>query len=163
MAFDGPGPFHGDPVFNHLDSVQNQTPAVLQQVLANAFSEVIKGGASRKMPAEFFTMLGFDPLSAPAMFVDIDEGVWAWACAEILAAALGHDPETPIPEPFGSVALSIPQPRRLVADAIKALDLIVDTAHSELGGFVAEGCLAESRDRIARLRDVLGRWHLRPV
>ena len=66
MAFDGPSPFDGDPVFNYLDRVSNQPPATVQAELASAFQDVIQGGAVRHMPAEFASMLGLDLLPMPS-------------------------------------------------------------------------------------------------
>lgn len=163
MAFDGPGPFDGDPVSNYLDRVSNRPPAVVQDELAAAFREVLEGGASRRMPDDLANMLGIDPSSIPSMYLDVDEAVWAWACAEMVAVALGHEPETPIPGPFYAAAQSLPDPRMLVADALKAIDIIGDTARSELAGLLEEAQAEESSKRIASLRTTLQHWQLRPV
>ena len=50
----------------------------------------------------------------------------------MVALALGHDPETPVPEPFHSAAQSLPDPRRLIAEALEALDIVGDPKRSEL-------------------------------
>lgn len=164
MAFDGPSPFDGDPVYNYIDSISNQAPARVQAVLAAAFQEVIQGGAARQLPPELVSMLGLDPSLVPTAYCDVDEGVWAWACAEMLALALGTQPESTIPEPFYGAALSLPKPRKLVASALQALDVIGDTKRSELASLLV-GSVAERscRERLDRLRKDLERWQLRSV
>lgn len=163
MAFDGPGPFDGDSVYNYLDRVSNQPPTTVQAELAAAFQEVIQGGAARHMPAEFASMLGLDSSAVPTVYVDVDEGVWAWACAEMLAAAMGLPPQTPIPEPFHSVAQSVPEPRMLVADALKALDIVGDSKRSELAALLEEAEAEEPRKRMGDLHSTLGHWQLRSI
>lgn len=153
MAFDGPGPFDGDPVFNYLHSVSNQPPAAVQAALASAFQEVLQGGAARHMPAEFATMLGIDLPSETQVYIEVDEGVWAWACAEMVAVALGHEPDSPVPEPFFGAAKSLPHPRHLAADAVEVLDIIVDTKRSELASLLNDS--DEFRARIGVLRNNL--------
>ena len=109
-AFDGPGPFDGDAVYNYMGQVE-LSPLAFREVIASALSEVVEGGAARHMPSEFLVMAG---LERPVVYVDVDEAVWAWACAEIVAMAIGHQPETPVPEAFARAARSLPEPAELV-------------------------------------------------
>lgn len=157
MTFDGPGPFDGDPVFNYLDQVVSQPPSALRDALAGAFREVMLGGAVRHLPPELASMLGMDPARLPAAHVDVDEGTWAWACAEMVALALGEEPETPMPEPFRSAASSVPRPWELVGDALAALEVVSDPARSELAGLLQHEGGAGSRRRILALRRTLER------
>lgn len=156
MAFDGPTPFDGDPVYNYVDQVVDQTPDVVQEEFTFAFREVIQGGASGRMPAEFASMLGANPLSVTSTtYVDVDEGVWAWACAEMVAVALGYEPEPTIPEPFHGVILSLPNAKLLAADALEALDIVRDPKRSEVAGLMRDANADEAYERIDNLRDYL--------
>lgn len=163
MAFDGPGPFDGDPVYNFIDGVSNQPPDAIQGAMAAAFRTVIAGGAAAQLPPELVSMLGIDPSSLPGRYADVDEGVWAWACAEMLALALGHEPETPIPAAFHAAALSLPRPRSLVGDALKALEIVADPKRSELAALFEEAKTASVQQRIGSLAKDLREHHLRSV
>lgn len=71
MAFYGDNPFQGDPAFNYRDSVNWKS--------AQAIRKAVIGG--------------FDQAGSLGAF-DVDACVWAWACAEMLALALGR-PSSP--------------------------------------------------------------------
>jgi len=152
MAFDGPSPFDGDPVFNYLERVSGQPPEALQRNLGAAFQAVIEGGAANQLPPEMASMLGMDPSSLPAVYIDVDEGVWAWACAEMVALALGHALETPMPEPFITAARTLPEPTKLIADAIDAIDRLGDPKTSEIADLLSGARADDFRGRIAGLR-----------
>jgi|SRR6185369_1098590 len=150
-AFDGPGPFDGDAVSNYLDRTK-LPPLAFREAVAHAFDEVIEGGAARRMPAEFLALVG---RKAPIVYIDVDEGTWAWACAELVALANGHQPETPIPQAFARAARSMPDPVGLVALALKALQIVSDPKRSELAGLLKEADDQSSFQRIDRLRLLL--------
>ena len=150
-AFDGPGPFDGDAVYNYLDLAE-LSPLAFREAVADAFAEVIEGGAARRMPAEFLAMAG---LNGPIVYIDVDEGTWAWACAELVAVANGHQPETPIPHAFARAAQSMPDPVGLVAVALKALQIVSDPKRSELAGLLKDADDQSSFQRIDRLRLLL--------
>ena len=150
-AFDGPGPFDGDAVSNYLNRAK-LPPLAFRKAVADAFSEVIEGGAARHMPAEFLAMMGRD---APIVYIDVDEGTWAWACAELVALANGHQPETPIPDAFAQAGQSLPDPVGLVPVALKALLIVSDPKRSELAGLLREADDQSSFQRIDRLQRLL--------
>jgi hypothetical protein len=150
-AFHGPGPFDGDAVYNYLDQAA-LPPLAFREAVANAFSEVIEGGAARHMPTEFLALLGLD---GPATYVDVDEATWAWACAELVVLANGHQPETSIPEIFAQAAQTLPDPVGLVPSALKALQIVMDPTRSELAGLLKDADAQSSFQRIDRLRLLL--------
>jgi hypothetical protein len=150
-AFDGPGPFDGDAVYNYLDQAE-LPPLAFRKAVASAFGEIIAGGAARHMPAEVLAMVGLD---RPVAYVDVDEATWAWACAELVAVANGHHPETPIPDAFARAAQTMPDPVGLVAAALKALQIVSDPQRSELAGLLKEADDQSSLQRIDRLRLLL--------
>jgi hypothetical protein len=151
-AFRGPGPFDGDAVYNYLDQAK-LPPLAFREAVVDALGEVIEGGAARRMPAEFLAMAGLD---APILYVDVDEATWAWACAELVALANGHQPETPIPDAFAHAARTMPDPVGLVPVALKALQIVADPQRSELAGLLQEADDQSSFQRIDRLRLLLG-------
>ena len=61
MAFDGPTPFDGDPVYMYLDEVEWDQPDDVVRAIREAFEQ------TREEP-----------------YVEVDEGVWAWAAARPL-------------------------------------------------------------------------------
>ncbi len=134
-AFDGPGPFAGDAVYHYVDQAELPPPA-FREAVGDAFGEVIRGGAARHVPAELLAMVGLD---RPPTYLDVDEAVWAWACAELVALAIGHQPETPIPDAFARAARTMPEPAGLISDALEALQIVVDPKRSELAGLLKEG------------------------
>ncbi len=146
-AFDGPGPFDGDAVSNYMDEAL-VPPAAFREVIARAFLEVISGGAARHVPAELLAMAGIG--TAP-FYVDVDEAVWAWACAEIVATALGHEPESPIPEAILHRAETTPDPASLIPDALRALEIVADPKRSELAGLLEEANDQNAFQRMGRL------------
>ena len=150
-AFHGPGPFDGDAVYNYLDQAA-LPPLAFREAVANAFNVVIEGGAARRMPAEFLALAG---LVGPVTYVDVDEATWAWACAELVVLANGHQPETPIPEVFAQAAQAMPDPIGLVPSALKALQIVADPKRSELAGLLKEADAQSSFQRIDRLRLLL--------
>ncbi len=114
MAFVGPDPFSGDPVFNYLDAIEGRSPREIREAMESGFAEAESLGA-----------------------FDVDACVWAWACAEMLALALGRPSSTPPPSPFNS-AKSIPDPASLVPKALATLKIIADPKTSELAGLMGE-------------------------
>lgn len=108
MAFDGPTPFDGDPAYDFVHEIEDQSPARVRAALARAFK------ATR------------------AEYVEVDEGVWAWCAAELVAVARGRPPRPLPPEPFLSAALSLSDPEALVAPALKALAVVADAERSEV-------------------------------
>lgn len=150
-AFDGPGPFDGDAVHNYVDEVR-QPPAAFREAVASAFDEVAQGGAARHMPAEFLALAG---LERPPVYVDVDEGVWAWTCADLVALALGHEPETAIPDVFARAARTLPEPEGLVRDAVAALAIVSDRKRSELAGLLDDAGEQRALERMERLRQLL--------
>jgi hypothetical protein len=150
-AFHGPGPFDGDAVYNYLDRAK-LAPLAFREAVADAFGEIIEGGAARRMPAEFLAMAGLD---APIVYVDVDEATWAWACAELVAVAIGHQPETPIPDAFAQAAQNMPDPVGLVPVALRALQIISEPKRSELAGLLKEADDQSALQRIDRLRRLL--------
>ncbi len=163
MAFDGPGPFDRDPVFAYLDQLEGQPPSSLQSAFEAAFDEVLNGGAARHAPVELLSMLGFDKTSIAQGYADVDESVWAWACAEIVVLALDETWGHSIPEPFRKMANGLPHPRRLVSKAVSALEVVGDSMRSELGSLLRESEHVLSLQRISDLRTKLGRYQLRSV
>lgn len=160
-AFDGPGPFDGDAVYHYVDEA-SVAPAAFREVIAGAFQEVISGGAARRVPPELLALAG---LEAPPFYVDVDvdEGVWAWACAELVAAALGLEPESPIPEEFLQRARTLRAPVGLVPDALRALEIVSDPKRSELAGLLEESNDSGAFQRMERLRSRLAERRLAPV
>lgn len=150
-AFDGPGPFDGDAVFHYLDRA-SLAPAAFRDVVAGAFAEVIAGGAARRMPKEFLALAGLTELG---VYADVDEAVWAWACAEMVALALGRELESPMPEVFAQAARKLPAPAGLLPDALRALDIASDRKRSELAGLLAETGDDAALQRLLRLRALL--------
>lgn len=114
MAFDGPTPFDGDPVYNYIDEIKGQPPKKIGEAVSRAFEAVGQECESMR-------------------YVDVDTGVWAWAAAEMLALALGRPSDPPPPSPFGS-AWSIPNPSLLVPAALEALGVVADPKRSEIAG-----------------------------
>lgn len=96
MAFYGDNPFQGDPVFNYQDSVDWKSAEAIRKAM----------------------LAGFEQAGSLSAF-DVDACVWAWACAEMLALALGRPSSPPRPMPFAA-ATRIPDPEtgfRRSADA----------------------------------------------
>lgn len=114
MAFDGPTPFDGDPVYNYVDEIKGQSPKKIREAVSRAFEAVGQEWESMR-------------------YVDVDTGVWAWAAAEMLALALGRPSAPPPPGPFGS-SWSIPDPSLLVPAALDALRVVADPKRSEIAG-----------------------------
>lgn len=104
------------------------------------------------MPAEILAIAG---LTHPPVYVDVDEAVWAWACADFVALALGHKPETPIPLRFAHAAGSIPEPAGLVEMACNALQIVSAPQRSELAALLKEADDQPTFQRIERLHSVL--------
>src|SRR5690606_20701006 len=150
-ALDGPGPFDGDAVHNYADEA-TLPPAAFREAVARAFHHVCEGGAARRVPAAFMAIVGLD---ARPFYVDADEAVWAWACAEIVATAIGHQAETPIPAQFLRAARVLPKPLDLVPDAIRTLEIVSDPKRSELARLLKEANDQATLTRIERLREVL--------
>lgn len=150
-AFDGPGPFDGDAVYNYLDQTK-LSPTAFRATVAGAFGAVVDGGAAGQMPPELLAMAG---LTHPPVYVDVDEAVWAWACAELVALAIGHKPETPVPLRFAHAAGSLTEPAELIAKACEALQIISDPKRSELAGLLKEADDQATFERIARLQSIL--------
>jgi hypothetical protein len=67
----------------------------------------------------------------------------------------GHEPETPIPDTFARAAETLPDPVGLVPLALKALQIVLDSKHSELAGLLKEANDQSSLQRIDRLRLLL--------
>ncbi|MCW8138337.1 MAG: DUF4259 domain-containing protein [Planctomycetota bacterium] len=111
MAFDGPSPFDGDSAFMFAHEVDGMPPAEVHRALLRAFS----------------TVLDLD-------YVEVDEGVWAWCAAEMVATAIGRPAEATMPEPFATAAKSLPRASDLVPRALEALALITDEVRSEVAG-----------------------------
>lgn len=109
MAFDGPTPFDGDPAFMFLDEVEDQSPADVRAALLRAFKAIN----------------GDD-------YVEVDEGVWPWCAAELVAVARGTPPAKLPPEPFLSAARSLRNVEALARPALAALAVVVDTKRSEV-------------------------------
>jgi hypothetical protein len=111
MAFDGPSPFDGDPAYDYLHVIEGVPPEDVRSVLVDAFEVVL------------------DP---DAEYLEIDETVWAWAAAELVAVALGRPSDPPPPEPFASAARGIPDAAALIERALAALDVVADEERSEI-------------------------------
>lgn len=150
-AFDGPGPFDGDAVYNYIDQTE-LAPAEFREAVADAFRAIAEGGAAGQLPPEFLAMAG---LSHPPVYVDVDEAVWAWACAELVALALGHEPETPIPTAFEHAASSLPEVAGLASMASEALQVVSDPQRSELASLLEEAENHAALQRIGRLQALL--------
>lgn len=137
MAFDGPTPFDGDPVYMYLDQIEDAPSADIADAIRSAF--------------EF--ILGDDD------YFEIDETVWAWGCAEILASALGRGALESPPGAFGiaAKALSADDADPLREQALAALAVVVDEERSEIaelwnesGDNSLESHIAELRKRLSK-------------
>ncbi len=71
MAFDGPGPFDGDPAFGFQHEIEGARPLDVEAAIEDALCVVIE-----------------------REYAEIDEGVWAWAAAELMARSLGRPSAT---------------------------------------------------------------------
>lgn len=129
MAFDGPSPFDGDPAFDHLDELEGRPPARVRAALIQAFEAVHR-----------------------TTYLEVDEGVWAWCAAEMVAIALGKPPERLPPEPFASAATRLTDPVALVPSAISALNVVVDDERSEVAQLWAESGQGTLAEHVAGLR-----------
>ena len=131
MAFDGPSPFDGDPAFDYLHTVEGASPEDVRSVLFDAFEFVL------------------DP---EADYIDVDETVWAWAAAELVALALGRPSDPPPPEPFAGAVKGLPDPAGLVPRALDALEVVADEERSEVAELWAESGDDSLADHLADLR-----------
>jgi hypothetical protein len=128
MAFDGPSPFQGDPAYLYLDEIVGQSP------------EVVRATITRALELEGTT------------YVEVDEGVWAWCAAEMLAIAIGRPPAEDVPEPFANIARMIPDCVALVPAAIAALAVVADPGRSEVAGLWQDRGVGTLADHLAPLR-----------
>ncbi len=129
MAFDGPTPFDGDPAFMFLEEVEGQAPAKVRAALVRAF-RATRGSE----------------------YVEVDEGVWAWAAAELVAVARGRAPRKAPPEPFLSAARALPDPEGLVRPALAALRVVADVERSETAALWEETGEGTLEEHLAPLR-----------
>ncbi|HJL00408.1 MAG TPA: DUF4259 domain-containing protein [Polyangiaceae bacterium LLY-WYZ-15_(1-7)] len=137
MAFDGPTPFDGDPVYMYLDEVEWDQPDDVVRAIREAFEQ------TREEP-----------------YVEVDEGVWAWAAAEMVAIALGRPPKEAPPEPWGPAAERLGKSRaeQLKTAALAALEVVVDDERSEIAELWNERDDApQFAEHVAPLRARLGR------
>lgn len=153
-SFHGPGPFDGDAISHHLGP-DLHVPHALRAAVVAAFAEVRSGGAASRIPPALLEMLGLPAERAPAAYVDVDDAVWAWACAEFLALALGHPAESPVPARLAAAARAMPDPEALIPEATAALEVIARPGRSELASLAEEAGSREVLQRIAGLRDRL--------
>lgn len=132
MAFDGPTPFDGDPVYNYLDTIEGMDAAVVCAALEGAFDFV----------------LGEDGYS------EIDETVWAWAAAEMVATALGNGATSPAPKPFQLAAESLSRTdgEGLRDKALRVLDVVADPERSEAADLWNESGEGTLNDHLSGLR-----------
>jgi len=113
MAFDGPGPFDGDAcafLQIELEEAPEDAEAIIEDMLAGAI----------EMP-----------------YVEVDEGVWAWIAAELVAHHCGREPERPLPSAFTDVPVK--DVSDLVPLAKESLGVIADLERSELAQLWSEG------------------------
>ncbi len=129
MAFDGPGAFDGDPAFMYLHEVEAKSPSEVRAAMTRAFVAM-----------------------RPGEYAEVDETVWAWAAAEMVAMALGRPSSPPPPEPFASAGASIPDPEGLVGLALAALDVVVNDQESEIADLWNEGGPPNLDDHLLPLR-----------
>jgi hypothetical protein len=130
VAFDGPGPFHGDPAFGlqmELEAAPEDAEAILEDAMAVACEQP---------------------------YVEVDDGVWAWIAAELVARHTGHPSPDPLPEAFARV--EVDDVSDLVPLARDALAAVADGERSELAQLWAEGYEQPFADRLADLRRRLG-------
>ena len=132
MAFDGPGAFDGDPAFMFMDEIEGKSPTQVRSALSRAFGHM-----------------------NPQGYAEVDEGVWAWAAAEMLAVALGNPSSPPPPEPFASAAATIPDAAALVPSALAALDVVVLDTASEVAELWNEAGGPSLHDHLLPLRSRL--------
>ena len=127
----------------------------MQSALERGLDAVLSGGAVRHIPEEIRKMMGPGTPGSTPTYIDVDEGVWAWAIAEMVAVSQGYAPETAIPPPFDQVPARIPWPRVLIPKAIQALDIIINPKTSEVAGLLddVQGVLLPAfQKRVANLR-----------
>lgn len=149
-AFDGPGPFDGDAAYNYINGLLD-VPAELRIAIVGAFSDVAAGGVAARMPEAYRKMLG----PSSAAYIDVDDGVWAWAAAEMLAIALGFPTETPVPEQVARAARAIKDPEDMAASAAVALKVVCNPGSSELASLLSGPGGIEALQRMERLSAAL--------
>lgn len=130
MAFDGPGPFDGDPAFDFLGEIE-------------AAPEDVEAAIE-------------DALCAPleVEYAEIDEGVWAWVAAELIAHYAFGGATVPLPEGF--VGLPVDDVRDLAPRALEALEVIAIEERSELAELWASAYPEPLAERLRPLRARLG-------
>ena len=113
MAFDGPGPFDGDPAFilqAELEEAPEDAEAIIEDALATALEQ---------------------------SYIDVDDGVWAWVAAELIATNIGRPGPDSMPPAFQRVKVS--DVSDLASLAVEALAAVADVDRSELAQLWAEG------------------------
>lgn len=134
MAFDGPTPFDGDPAYMYLEELEG-TPEEIAAAITDAF-EYLGSGED---------------------YYEIDETVWAWACAELVALACGQPSDPAPPDPFAAAARKLPQPSRLVGPALAALEVVATESISEAAELWNESGDDTLAEHLRDLRERLGR------
>jgi len=125
MAFDGPSPFDGDPAFDFQ-----------QEVLA---------------APEDIEAIVEDALCAPleTEYAEIDEGVWAWIAAELLAHYAFGGATVELPDAL--TGLPVESLADLAPLARESLAAVADASRSELAQLWAEGYPEPLAERLAPL------------
>ncbi len=159
MAFDGPGPFDGDPVCNYRDLFEQTSPEQVRATLSNAFDAVLQPNSHVAQALRTFASMTGAPVSDPdeaelprSETYDVDETVFAWAAAELVALALGRPSKPPPPQPFASAAAHIPEAVALVPKALAALDVVADASRSEVAALWNQNGRRSLADHLAPLR-----------
>lgn len=132
MAFDGPTPFDGDPVYDYRDTIEGVDATEVCAALESAFDVVLSEDG----------------------YSEIDETVWAWAAAEMVATALGKGAGSPAPEPFQQAAesLSTQDGEGLRDKALRVLDVVADPERSEVADLWNESGEDTLADHLSGLR-----------
>ena len=135
MAFDGPTPFDGDPAWDWLDEIKGESPAAVQAALERTFEAVIDSEED---------------------YIDVDDVVWAWAAAELVALAIGRGSEPAPPEEFAVCVAGLPDASELVDPALRALAVVADPERSEVADLWNDSGDSTLEEHLADLRGRLG-------
>lgn len=137
MAFDGSTPFTNDSVHIYRSD-----------------------GRFLGLSCEDLVRHGIETTTAAIGYVDVDEGAWAWACSEMVAAAAGMPSNPPPPPRFLDISEQLRDSASLeclARDALRALDKVCDETRSEVAQLWSEAHAARLSDHVTDLRARLHR------
>ena len=126
MAFDGPGPFDGDPsvmMAMELEDAPEDAEAIFEEALCTALEQA---------------------------YVEVDDGVLAWVAVEMIAHHAGAPGPVPLEGVFARVTVKDVSDLRPLA--LEALEWIAEPDRSELAELWNERGEGPLRDRLAELR-----------